>query len=156
MRIYLVQHGRPVSKEENPDRPLSDEGRAEVEKVARFLDKCGMRVETIFHSGKTRAEQTAEIMASSLNPSGKAVEKGGLSPLDDVKVTSKEIRGSEKDLMVVGHLPHLGRLAALLLTGDESRAVVAFQQGGVVCLEADETREKWMVAWMLVPEIIPP
>lgn len=156
MRIYLVQHGRPVSKEENPDRPLSDEGRAEVEKVARFLDKCGMRVETIFHSGKTRAEQTAEIMASNLNPSGKAVEKGGLSPLDDVRVTLKEIKGSERDLMVVGHLPHLGGLAALLLTGDESIAVVAFQQGGVVCLESDATREKWMVAWMLVPEIIPP
>lgn len=37
--------------------------------------------------------------------------------------------------MLVGHLPHLARLAAVLLADDPERPVVAFQQGGLVGLE---------------------
>ena len=85
MRIYLMQHGKPVPKEEDPDRPLSDQGKGEVEKVSEFLWKSGVKVQEAFHSGKTRARQTAEIMVSQLNPDVKARERAGLSPLDDVK-----------------------------------------------------------------------
>ena len=34
MRIYLMQHGRPTAKEENPEKPLSVEGRQDVERAA--------------------------------------------------------------------------------------------------------------------------
>ena len=37
MYLYLVQHGAAVSKEIDPERPLSQEGRAEVRKVASYL-----------------------------------------------------------------------------------------------------------------------
>jgi phosphohistidine phosphatase len=57
-------------------------------------------------------------------------------------------------LILVGHLPHLGKLASLLTAGSESSSVVSFQQGGVVCLRSDEEVTDWAIAWMLVPEII--
>jgi phosphohistidine phosphatase len=55
MNIYLMQHGNPVPKEKNPDKPLSDRGRDDVGKMASFLKKAGLQVEMVFHSGKTRA-----------------------------------------------------------------------------------------------------
>ena len=40
MRVYLVQHGRAKSEEEDPQRRLTDKGIGEVEKVADFLRPC--------------------------------------------------------------------------------------------------------------------
>ncbi len=153
MRIYLMQHGKPVSKEEDPDRPLSEQGKNDVERMADYLQKWGVSVEGVFHSGKTRARQTAEIMASRLNPGMEAQQKPGLSPLDDVSDTAKLLKDAEKDPLIAGHLPHLAKLTSLLIAGNESRPVVRFQQGGVVCLEKDEEGH-WGIAWMLVPEIV--
>jgi phosphohistidine phosphatase len=153
MRIYLMQHGKPVSKEEDPDRPLSDQGKKDVEKIASFLQKYGLVIEDIFHSGKTRARQTAEIMSSRLNPRVKPQKMDGLSPLDDVKEMANRIEKNEKDLLVAGHLPNLAKLTSLLIAGDEYIPVVGFQQGGVVCLERGEERN-WAIAWMLLPELI--
>lgn len=153
MRLYLMQHGRPVAKEEDPDRPLSDQGKKDVEKVAGFLHELGVQFEEAFHSGKTRARQTAEIMISKLSHGLALAHREGLSPLDDVKDIAEHAKSVGKDLLIVGHLPHLGKLASLLITGSESVPVVRFQQGGVVCL-AKDAEGVWSVAWMLVPEIL--
>ena len=134
MNIYLMQHGKPVSKEKDPDKPLSDRGRDEVEKIAGFFKKAEIQVETVFHSGKTRARQTAEIMSSKIHPGKEPQKREGLSPLDDVRAIAEEIKQGQKDFMIVGHLPHLGKLISLLITGSDSSQVVNFQQGGVVCL----------------------
>ena len=155
MNIYLMQHGKPVPKEKNPDKPLSDRGRDDVRKMAGFLKKTGIQVETVFHSGKTRARQTAEIISYKINPGKESQKREGLSPLDDVKAIAEEIKQGHKDFMIVGHLPHLGKLISLLITGSDSSQVVSFQQGGVVCLRTNEEEKNWAIAWMLVPEIIP-
>jgi len=55
--------------------------------------------------------------------------------------------------MIVGHLPFLGRLAALLLTGNADNEVVAFQFGCVVCLSGDDSG-RWKLEWMMVPELL--
>jgi phosphohistidine phosphatase len=154
MKIYLMQHGKPVPKEEDPDRPLSARGREDVARMANFLKGAGVEVGSVFHSGKTRARQTAEIVTASLKPGSEPIEKKGLSPLDDVGAVAEEIKRNAQDPMLVGHLPHLGKLASFLTTGSESRSVVSFQQGGVVCLRSDEGVSDWTVAWMLIPEII--
>ncbi|MCD6297984.1 MAG: phosphohistidine phosphatase SixA [Deltaproteobacteria bacterium] len=154
MNIYLMQHGKQVSKEEDPDKPLSNQGKEDVERVASFLLRAGISVEDIFHSGKTRARETAEIMISKLIPGKESVKKNGLAPLDDVKEIAGEIENGQKDLVLVGHLPHLAKLTSLLITGRDSNTVVKFQQGGIVCLRHDDDEEVWAIAWMLVPEII--
>ncbi|HDD66024.1 MAG TPA: phosphohistidine phosphatase SixA, partial [Nitrososphaeria archaeon] len=62
MKVYLVQHGEAKREEEDPARPLTEEGKREVEDVARFLAELGVRVDRILHSGKLRAAQTANIL----------------------------------------------------------------------------------------------
>ncbi len=53
--IYLVQHGEAKSEKEDPSRPLTDKGKADVEATAKLLTKLGVTVDKIIHSGKTRA-----------------------------------------------------------------------------------------------------
>ncbi len=122
-----------------------------MEAVAAFLrGKIGPV--TILHSGKLRARQTAEVLAASLTPGSRPEETDGLEPLADPKVWAARAEKAEGDLMVVGHLPHLERLASLLLTGEEGARPVAFRMGGVVCLEKGEGG--WAVRWAVTPDLL--
>jgi len=53
--------------------------------------------------------------------------------------------------MLVGHLPHLQRLAGLLLSGDAEREVIRFRNGGVICLE--KTEQGWAICWQVNPTL---
>ena len=44
MELYLIQHGQAMTKEQNPDRPLSEEGRAAVRRTAETAVKLGIEV----------------------------------------------------------------------------------------------------------------
>ena len=154
MKLYLVQHGKAKPKEEDPQRPLSREGRSDVERVARFLaEHSAAGVGLIVHSGKTRARQTAEIMAGHLHPSGGVKEAGGLDPLAEPAVWGERLVTETSDLMLVGHLPHLDKLVSRLVCGNEETGVVVFQMGGVVCLSRDDSG-RWRVAWMIPPDVV--
>ena len=153
MRLYLVQHGEAMEVAADPDRPLTERGTAGVTRTARFLAGCGLGVDEVWHSGKTRARQTAELLAPAVGEAAGLVERAGLSPKDDVAPVAERLAGAGADLMLVGHLPFLGRLASLLLAGDEDADVVAFRYGCVVCLERDETGA-WRVLWMLRPDAL--
>lgn len=151
MEIYLVQHGEAMSSDEDAHRPLTDVGRSEVAAVAVALKRHGPRVSAIWHSGKLRAKQTAVEFADALEPDDGVQEKAGLGPKDDPERMAEALRGLDVATMVVGHLPHLSRLASLLIVDDRDREVVHFRQGGVVCLA--RTEEGWRIAWYLTPEL---
>ena len=153
MRIYLTQHGLAVPKDIDPDRPLSEKGRKDVRHLAEFLDKAGMQVEQVLHSGKTRAEQTAAILAEAMLPEGHPQAHAGLGPKDPLEKVSPEIAFWSIDTLIVGHLPYLGRLASLLLASDPDRSLLAFQPGTMACLEK-EAEGRWVLAWMVRPELL--
>ena len=155
MRIYLTQHGLAVPKDIDPDRPLSEQGREDVRRLAEFLDKAGIQVGQVLHSGKTRAEQTAEILAEALLPDGQPQAHAGLGPKDPLEKVSPEIAFWSVDTLIVGHLPYLGRLASLLLASDPDRPLLAFQPGTMACLEKD-AEGHWVLAWMVRPELLAP
>lgn len=79
MKLYLVQHGEAVSKQEDPERPLSEQGTRDVQAMAGFLKHAGIKVVRVWHSGKRRAEQTAIILAKVVLRGGKAELVGDLS-----------------------------------------------------------------------------
>lgn len=153
MLLYLVQHAEAKKEAEDPARDLTAKGRRDIEGVAHYLKKLGVAVQQIVHSGKTRAQSTAEILAKHLQPPAGISEAPGLAPLDDPEIWADRVANLEEDTLLVGHLPHLGRLAALLISGDQQRNAVNFQMGGVVRLRRGEGGE-WAVDWMIVPEII--
>jgi len=152
MALFLVQHGTSVPKEVDPECPLTDEGRDTVERIARDAAGHKVEVDLIQHSGKTRARQTADIMACYLKPPGGVHEASGLGPLDDVALAAKGLSGAE-NVMLVGHLPFMERLVSYLITGSTDRIVVKFQNGGIVRLDRAPETGVWFLKWTLMPEI---
>ncbi len=153
MRLYLVQHGEAKPETEDPQRPLAEVGQQAVERVARHAAHAGVRPQVIFHSGKLRAQQTAEVLAGHLQPERGPEMQSGLNPNDDLTLAAELARDATDDLMLVGHLPHLSRLASLLLVNNADAQPVRFQMGGIVCLERDTPGSRWLLRWMLTPEI---
>jgi phosphohistidine phosphatase len=151
MQVYLVQHGQAVAKDADPTRPLTAQGRQEVEQVAAFAARLGLEVGQIRHSGKARAEQTAAIMGKALAPPEGVVAVSNLAPKDDVAPVAEALARESQPVMLVGHLPFLSRLAGLLVTGNPERPVVQFRNAAIICLTQAEDR--WLVAWILTPEM---
>ncbi len=154
MKLYLVQHGEAKSKEEDSSRPLTEKGIKDAEKVAEYISKLDVKVKKIFHSGKLRAKQTAEIYAKHLKPEDGVSETDGLNPLDSPETWIKKLKNIDEDIMLTGHLPHLSKLASTLIVGDENMEIIKFRNAGVTCLERDE-QGKWKILWAIPPEMVP-
>ena len=151
MEIYLVQHGEAQPKSVDPARPLTERGRQDAQRVAAFAVRMGLKVEQIRHSGKTRAEQTAAILGEALSPPEGVVAVSNLAPKDDVAPVAEALANEPQPVMLVGHLPFLARLAGLLVTGNPEHPVVQFRNATIICLTRAEDR--WLVAWILTPEM---
>jgi phosphohistidine phosphatase len=153
MFLYLIQHGDAKKEEEDPSRPLSAKGIEDVKKVESYISRLNIEVEEVLQSGKLRAKQTAEIMAEKLEIEKGISETDGLAPLDDASIWEERLKKRHDSLMLVGHLPHLGKLASLLLCEEKDKNVIAFKMGGIVCLKRDDTGS-WSLQWMITPETL--
>jgi phosphohistidine phosphatase len=153
MKLYLVQHAKAAPKQVDPQRPLTEEGSQDMQKVAAFVKPLNLSVDFLWHSGKKRAVQTAEALAEVIEVKQAEIAREGLAPNDDVSVLRNELASAGQDIMIVGHLPFLSKLASLLLTGSESADTVAFKQAGIVCLNRAETNQ-WQIDWMVTPELL--
>jgi phosphohistidine phosphatase len=128
MRIYLVQHAQSRSKDQDPEQSLSQAGIQAVRDIAAMLSD--LQVDRIYHSEKLRARQTAEILAENIHPAGSFEQIEGLKPLDNPTIWSDRLQTDLGDVMLVGHLPHIDRLASLLLTGDPDRSILEVTNAG--------------------------
>ena len=152
MAIYLVQHGKSLSKDIDPQQGISEEGQAEVDRIATVAREYGIKVAKICHSGKKRALQTAEIFAKAFDIEDRLVVRKGLKPLDDVAVLAESLNPGDNQ-MLVGHLPFMERLTSFLVAGDSENIVFKFQNGGIVCLDQSADNLSWFIKWTLMPNI---
>ena len=153
MKLYLIQHGEAKSEAEDPERPLTARGEKEIMAVSKVAGSLQIRPLKIYHSGKLRAKQTAEIVASALKISDSLVQPvQGLNPNDDIHPWVERISKEKEDLMLVGHLPFLEKLTSFLLCRDENARLVLFRYGAIVRLDQKEDKG-WAVRWILTPEM---
>ena len=152
MKLYLVQHAKAASKEMDPEHTLTEQGRRDIQKVAAFIRPLNLSVDCLWHSGKRRAVQTAEVLAEAIETKEGTTARDGLGPNDDVVKIRDELASTKQDIMIVGHLPFLSKLTSLLLTGSESANTVAFKNAGIVCLSRYEGNG-WQVDWVLTPKL---
>jgi len=143
MKLYLAQHGKAVDKRVDPQRPLSEQGELEVSNVANYLKQSDVEISNIYHSGKARAEQTAEIIADVLGVA-EMEQLNGINPNDDIEPIVKTVNLWKSDSMIVSHIPFLPRIIAALLTGNTTTESESLP-GNIVCLEKDE-QNNWSLA----------
>jgi phosphohistidine phosphatase len=109
-----------------------------------------VRVAALFHSGILRAKQTAEILAEQLQCTRGVKPLSGLLPQDDPAIAQAELEAAESPIMLVGHLPHLHRLVALLVRSDPESQFMEISPATMVCCSNDSS--KWEVIWTLTPK----
>lgn len=153
MRLYLARHGQAKAKSIDPQRGLTDAGVESVRRVAAFLQVHHLDVHAIWHSTKTRARQTAELLAPAFGAADKLMERDGMAPNDEVDSLVTDLAAHDGDLVVVGHMPYLSHLASVLLAGRESGSMVGFSPASILCLERSSDG-LWHLLWMIGPELI--
>ncbi|ARG97155.1 phosphohistidine phosphatase SixA [Legionella micdadei] len=153
MKIYLVQHGACLEKTINPEQALSAEGKQAVDNLCQFLSFLKLEVHSLWHSEKLRAKQTAEALVAGLIFKGKIESRKGLAPMDAVEPIEKILKQLNQDIVLVGHMPFMGKLVAKLVVNDENQNLVSFVPGTMVCLEQDEDHA-WHIQWMINPNVV--
>src|SRR5687768_10716131 len=148
MKLYLLRHAEAEQGRDDPRRHLTRKGRKDAKALGRFLGRHKLRLRTIWHSGYDRALETAEEVAPHHRGPARLVKRFGLTPADSVSNAAKRIEKVKHDLMIVGHEPFLGKLAAQLVLSRSSATLVRLRKPSVVCLERDD-HEGWRISWML-------
>lgn len=115
VRIYLVRHAKAAPGHPDELRSLTPEGREEARRLAeRLVDE---RPDAVVTSPLLRALETAEVLARACGLEAEADER--LAP----GATSADARlasaGRGERVVLVGHQPDFGRIAAALTGGDE-------------------------------------
>lgn len=154
MLLYLLQHGEAVPEAEDPDRPLTATGRADVERLGELLAARKVGISRIVHSGKLRAEASAAIIAGKL-PNRPAIEQHDrLLPGDSPEWLADAVATWTEDTLVVGHQPFMGRCVSRLVLGKEPPVVVDFTPGTIACLARRPATGAWFLNWMLTPALL--
>lgn len=132
MDVYLMQHGLSLSEAEDPERPLSPAGVVQVKASAQGLKALSLSFDLVAASPKRRAQQTAALVAEALRyPYSDILTSESLLPNADPSAVLALLEREPDDsrVLLIGHLPHLPNLAALLCG-----APVLFENAGLVGL----------------------
>ncbi len=156
--LYLMRHAHAVPETGDPARPLSARGREQARAMGDFLrTRPVLAVERVWHSPLARARETADVFCDRLGLAATRREIDGLLPDDDPRGVARRLSGFGYPLLLVGHEPHLGRLAALLVCGSVDVELVDFEKGAILCLEREATKSQtilWRVRWYLTPSLL--
>jgi phosphohistidine phosphatase len=146
--IYLIRHADAISDEENPVRPLSPRGREQVARVCAILGKGpGFAPAEFWHSSLERSRETAGLLAKGLKLPARLVLTPGLEPEDDPAPIATLLGKEKRSIAVVGHEPHLGVLAGLMIHGPSQGAYFPFPKAGVLALTRDG--KGWQSEWLV-------
>jgi phosphohistidine phosphatase len=126
MEIWILRHAKVEDGGlPTPEREWAGpRGHETMRLVARAIARLEPKLDAILTSPLVRARQTAEPVARALSLEDELIETDALVPDADPKEILREIgkRGLDR-VMVVGHMPHLGRLLGYLLTGRPDTAI---------------------------------
>ena len=156
MKIYLMRHGHCPSLLEaglksDSIRPLSERGRAEVRKAARYLAAKGVRAGLILCSPLLRAQQTAQEVSSILGNS----EVRAFEPLANIIPGAELARLATTtdwacpEVVFVGHMPQIAEAAAQFMN-----TALNFSPGEIAAFEVTGEAAASLL-WKTAPDQMP-
>jgi phosphohistidine phosphatase len=157
--LHLIRHGlaeeRGDAWPDDTKRPLTEQGMARLRRSARALARLGTIVDVVLTSPLVRTRQTAEIMAAAFSPHPSLTNVDALAPGGTPPAIAAEIEKQNRRhrILIVGHEPGLGELAAWLIG---ARNPIEFKKGGICRIDVDGStlRGGGALRWMLTPKIL--
>jgi phosphohistidine phosphatase len=89
-------------------------GHRQAQQVAEHVRDLGFAPAAIWHSGKLRSRQTAEAFLRVCSPFAEFRMVRGLRPDDPPDWLRDELAVETRDVLLVGHMPHIAGLARAL------------------------------------------
>jgi phosphohistidine phosphatase len=138
MEIWVLRHakaeeGGPSTPDE--ERALTSAARTRMRAAALTIARLEPKFDAILTSPLRRARQTAEPVARALGQRNDLIETVSLAPDADPREILREIEKRRmKRVLLVGHMPHLGRLLGYLLTG-RSNSHMEMKKGALARIE---------------------
>ncbi|MBW2690686.1 MAG: histidine phosphatase family protein [Deltaproteobacteria bacterium] len=137
MKLYLIQHALAYPAEENAERPLNPIGIEQAKAAAHGIKRLGLGLDLIVTSPRRRAHQTAALISEGVRyPYSDILTTDALlpdqSPQNLLDLLQQE--PAESRILVVGHLPHLEKLASNLLQGGN----LLIENAGLTCFDISE------------------
>ena len=143
MKLYIVRHAVAVSKNipgpADSERPLTEDGMADMRVGAVGLRGIGVRPKAILSSPLVRARQTAEILARELCDGNAPIRiTEFLSPDGKLEQVYREIHRERRleSIMLVGHEPSLGEIAGSIVWGSPEYAI-SLKKGGACAIDLE-------------------
>lgn len=156
--LYLVRHGiaEAVAPDaRDADRQLTSDGIRKLTRAAAGLKRLGVTPDVVLSSPLRRAEQTAALLAAALAPDVAVEVFPALAPGHAPAEVLQGLQAYRKapSLMLVGHQPALGELAAYLLTRSSELAALPFKKGGVAAIRVTSVppRAAGVLQWFVTP-----
>ena len=157
MNLYMALHAEAEEKtppEQDAARKVVQAGFDDIKRVANFAPVAkGGALSALYHSPTVRTRETAEGFAQHFETRDGAVEADGLMAEDDISGWLEKLNGADDDLMIVGHMPNLKRIAGSLIAGDEAAHPIQFARAGIACLQRRDDKS-WAVSWMVTPALV--
>jgi len=134
------------------ERPLSDKGKRQADRLARFLESTAFRPDAILTSPKIRAEQTARPVADHLGV-GLAIEPRLGAPFDLPTLEAiLHDAGDPERPIVVGHDPDFSDLVAELMGAPS----LAMKKGAFLRIDVERPLRAGTgrLAWLVAPDLL--
>lgn len=160
MRVILFRHGPAGTRNasrwpDDADRPLTPAGESKSHRAAAGLRNIEKNVDRIMTSPLKRAERTARIVGEELGvdcvETHEALAPGG-GHAKVIEAVNGHPHG--ETIVLVGHEPDLGRLAAHLLFKDGS--ALPLKKAGACSIRFDGAARagSGMLEWLLPPRLL--
>jgi phosphohistidine phosphatase len=129
VRLYLVRHAEAAPGDPDELRPLTPAGRRVARELGRRLASEGVKPDAVITSPLLRARETGAELAHETGAAATADDR--LAPGASAHDVRAAVAGRGEAVVVVGHQPDCGRVAAALSGGPEP----PFPAGGMVVIE---------------------
>lgn len=158
MNCLLLRHGIAVSSEEwngsERERPLTKEGINKTEQVAAGLKRIGMKPTHLLCSPLIRTQQTAEIAKEALQIKATIQLCPELVYDQSPMLLFPILQSLPQDayVMCVGHEPHLGQTATLMIFGKNSSGLSVKKAGGcLISFDGNVGVGRGNLEWWMAP-----
>jgi phosphohistidine phosphatase len=158
MEIYILRHGIAEDAKagmSDADRALTSEGKTRLMAVLRLATGARVAPTLILTSPLRRAVETAKIAAEVLGYKEKIVEVDALLPGANLKDVWDELRThkSEAQVLLSGHEPQFGHLAAYLLGAPSM--LIDVKKGSLLRIDCDQfgAHPRGVLRWYLTPKL---